>query len=115
MTIPLFEYVLDQAKGAYVPKGAVSGEILATGTTTGVDYATVELHQGAANPTGTLVATTTSGDDGWYSFSEIAAGDYTVVASKTRLHQQQPHRDGHRRRRDQRAGRRAHADWACPA
>jgi len=78
----IFEVPLDQAPGKYEPKGAVSGDILVTGTTTGVDGATVELHQGAASPSGTLIKTTTSADDGWYTFTNLDAGDYTVVAGR---------------------------------
>jgi len=78
----LFEYILAQAGGAHQPQGAVSGKILVAGTTTPVDGATVELHQGAANPSGTLVNTTTSGSDGAYAFAGVTPGSYTVVASK---------------------------------
>jgi hypothetical protein len=82
-TFNIFDVLLDEAPGKYEPQGAVSGDVLVTSTTTGVDGATVELRAGAASPSGTLKQTTTSGDDGWYTFTAVPAGDYTVVASRS--------------------------------
>jgi hypothetical protein len=78
----LYEHIITQADGKRPPQGAVSGHTLVSGGTAAVDGAAVELRRGAASPSGEVVKTTTSAEDGAYAFTGVTPGNYTVVASK---------------------------------
>ena len=80
-SVNIFEVIIDQADTAYTPTGAVAGTIKDSVSLLGVPGAALELRQGAANPTGTIVATTIAGSTGGYVFTALPAGDYTLVAS----------------------------------
>ena len=64
------------------PNGAVSGTITSTNDGTGVSDVTVNL---TLNSTGTVIASTTTGSSGDYTFTNVTPGDYTLTASKIRF------------------------------
>lgn len=64
------------------PNGAVSGTITSTNDGTGVSGVTVNL---TLNSTGTVIASTTTGSSGDYTFTNLTPGEYTLTASKIRF------------------------------
>lgn len=60
--------------------GAISGLIVDATTGDSVAGALVQLHRGADSPAGVAMQTVTTDDNGFYQFSDVAAGDYTVSA-----------------------------------
>jgi len=64
--------------------GSISGTVLdATNNQAVRSAVTVELRAGMNNTTGTILQTFTTSGNGQYSFSNVAAGTYTVVALAT--------------------------------
>ena len=88
-TFNLFEYVIDQAGSGSGAAGgsatyqipSVSGQIRDAATADGLGGAAVEARLGAP-PGGAVVATATAAADGSYILWGLAAGQYTVAASK---------------------------------
>jgi hypothetical protein len=60
--------------------GDVSGKILSSTDGSGVSGMTVNLREGIDAKTGSIVATTTTGADGSYAFTNLTAGYYTAEA-----------------------------------
>jgi hypothetical protein len=65
------------------PGGGLSGVVKNAATNAPLAGASVEVRQGADNPFGSLLATTTSTANGSYEFWDIPVGKCTVVARKT--------------------------------
>jgi Carboxypeptidase regulatory-like domain/Concanavalin A-like lectin/glucanases superfamily/FG-GAP-like repeat len=61
----------------------VNGHALTTLDGSGLTGCTVELRSGYEAPSGPLVASATSGVNGAFSFTGVAEGEYTLVATKT--------------------------------
>jgi hypothetical protein len=62
--------------------GSISGTVIDATSLAAIAGATVNLHTGANNTNGAVVATTTSSGAGQYAFANLAAGSYTVAATK---------------------------------
>jgi hypothetical protein len=63
--------------------GTVSGTITNSFTGLGVSGLTIKFRSGINNTTGTVVATTTTGANGLFSFASLVAGTYTAEISGT--------------------------------
>jgi len=67
-----------QIDAAYSGSGAVSGRILSALSGAGVQGITVDLRSGMNSISSPITASTVSGSDGGYRFSNLAAGNYTA-------------------------------------
>lgn len=61
--------------------GSISGTVLDATNTQPVANATVELRAGMNNTTGAVLQASTTASNGQYSFTNVAAGTYTVMAT----------------------------------
>ncbi len=83
ITVTSGENTPNNDAGAFVPKGSLSGKYFCDENEDGLDNeadnglksVTVELLDAAGNPTG---ATTTTDEDGFYSFGDLVPGSYGV-------------------------------------
>lgn len=65
----------------YAGNGNFSGQIVNALNGLGVDGLTLKLRKGVNNKNGTVIKTTTTSNGGYYTFNDVAAGNYTVEAS----------------------------------
>lgn len=72
-----------QVDQTYSGNGTISGIIKNALDGTGISGASLTIRSGINASSGTIVATTTSGSNGSYSFSSIRGGNYTLEVSKT--------------------------------
>jgi hypothetical protein len=75
--------VVLQIDTAHSGAGNVSGRILNALNGIGVSGLTVNLREGINVTSGTIVATTLTGDDGFYNFTNLNAGNYSAEVSGT--------------------------------
>ena len=81
-TTTYLEAVL-QIDNSHSGTGNVSGRILNAQNGTGVTGLTINLREGINVTTGTILATISTGSDGFYSFQNLNAGNYTGEVSGT--------------------------------
>jgi hypothetical protein len=82
-TVPVTSLPVVQLVPTGTANGNLTGSVRDATTNAVLAGATVEIRSGGGNTSGAALATTTSAADGSYAFNNLAAGTYTVRATRT--------------------------------